>query len=459
MNYSQTASKILSLIGGKENLSNISHCATRLRLNLVDSSNINKSEVEGVEGVVSVVEKAGQFQIIIGLNVDKVYGELEKLTGKINSASVVEESKEKTNLISSIFSSISGIFAPLLPILAGSGILRGLTLLSVQMGILQEASGTYEILSIASMSVFHFLPVMLAFSSGKRFGVSPYISAIIGAALINPAFIDLMGSQGNGAITAFMGIPVVLMDYSATVIPIIFAILVYSYLGKALEKYIPVGMQLVFVPLISLFIMIPFTMIVIGPIGVYGGEFIASIVNNLIESSGLLAGIVVGGGWSVLVSFGLHWAVNPIMINNVSTVGYDYIVPLTFACNFAVIGTALGVFLKSRDKKRKNFNLTGIITIALSGIIEPTLYGTLVKNKMLFLCQIIGGAIGGAFMGFFKVSSNAFVFGGCTTIPAFVGGNLTAAIIGLLISVAVSAVLSYIVVAREEKAIEKKEIA
>jgi len=454
MNYSETAKEILSLVGGEENLANISHCATRLRLNLIDSSNVDHSAVEAVEGVVSVVEKAGQFQIIIGLDVDKVYAELEKLTGKINSSSAGQENEEKAGVVSGIFSAISGIFAPLLPVLAGSGILRGLTLLAVQAGILQEGTGTYTILTVASMSVFYFLPVMLAFSSGKRFGVSPYISAIIAAALINPDFIALMGSQGNGATTSFMGIKVVLMNYSATVIPIIFAIWVYSYLGKALEKYIPVGMQLVFVPLISLFIMIPFTMIVIGPLGVYGGEFIANIVNSLIESSGLLAGIVVGGGWSVLVSFGLHWAVNPIMINNVSTIGYDYIVPLTFACNFAVIGTALGVFLKSRDTKRKNFNLTGIITIALSGIIEPTLYGTLVKNRMLFLSQIIGGATGGAFMGFCKVSSNAFVFGGCTTIPAFVGGNLTAAIIGLLISVVVSAVLAYIFVAREEKKLE-----
>lgn len=454
MNYKHTAKEILTLVGGKENLSNISHCATRLRLKLINSSIVDRSAVEEVEGVVSVVEKAGFFQIIIGLDVDKVYAEFEKLTGKIESTNAStdgEDGADNAGIISSIFSAISGIFAPLLPILAGSGILRGLTLLAVQVGILQQGSGTYEILTVASMTVFHFLPVMLAFSSGKRFGVSPYISAIIGAALINPDFYVLMGSQGNGATTSFLGIPVVLMDYSATVIPIILSIWAYSYLEKTLEKYIPIGMQLVFVPLISLFIMIPFTMIAIGPLGVYGGELIANVVNYLIESSGLLAGIIVGGGWSVLVSFGLHWAVNPIMINNVSTIGYDYIVPLTFACNFAVIGTALGVFLKSKDTKKKNFNLTGIITIALSGIIEPTLYGTLVKNKMLFLCQIIGGAVGGAFMGFFKVSSNAFVFGGVTTIPAFVGGNLAAAIIGLLISVVVSAILAYLCVAREEK--------
>lgn len=450
MNYRKTAEEILRLVGDKPNIANMTHCATRLRFNLVDSSIVDQTAVEGVEGVVSVVEKAGQYQIIIGLGVDKVYAELEKITG-VTTVVKEEQQTGKTSMISNIFSAISGIFAPLLPALAGSGILRGLTLLAVQLGILQESSGTYTILTVASMSIFYFLPVMLAFSAGKRFGVSPYISALIGAALIHPDFIAMMGSQGNGATTTFLGIKTVLMNYNSTVIPIIFSIWLYSYLGKFLEKHIPQGMQLVFVPLISLVIMVPFTVIAIGPIGVYGGEMIASVVNGLIESSGLLAGIVVGGFWSVLVSFGLHWAVNPIMINNVSTIGFDYIVPLTFACNFAVIGTALGVFLKSKDKKRKSFNVTGIVTIALSGIIEPTLYGTLVKNKMLFLCQIIGGAVGGAFMGFFKVSSNAFVFGGCTTIPAFIGGNFTAAIIGLVISVIVSAVLAYLYVGREEK--------
>lgn len=452
MNYKKTAEEIVSLVGGETNISNMTHCATRLRLNLVDASIVDSASVEAVDGVVSVVEKAGQYQIIIGLDVHKVYAEVEKLTGNDTTTTSTENcAKEKTGLINRIFSSISGIFALLLPVLAGSGILRGLTLLAVQLGLLQEGSGTYTILTVASMSVFHFLPVLLAFSAGRRFGVSPYISALIGAALLHPDFIGLMGSQGNGSISMFMGIPVVLMNYSATVFPIIFAIWIYSFLGKFLEKHIPQEMQLVFVPLISLAVMIPFTMITIGPIGVYGGELIAGLVNGLIESSGALAGFVVGGGWSVLVSFGLHWAVNPIMINNVATLGYDYIVPLTFACNFAVIGTALGVVLKTKDKRKKNFNLTGIATITLSGIIEPTLYGTLVKNKMLFLSQMIGGAVGGAFMGACQVSSNAFVFGGCTTIPAFAGGNLTAALIGLAISAAVSAILAYIFVAIEER--------
>lgn len=451
MNYDEKAEKLIRYVGGKENISNMTHCATRLRLNLKDKSIVDTAAVEETEGVVSVVEKGGQYQIVMGLTVDKVYESAEKLLN-LNKSKLEEhsESKEKLGIISSIFSSISSIFAPLLPALAGSGVLRGLTLVAVQLGILSEDSGTYSILTIASMSIFYFLPVLLAFTSAKKFNVSPYISALIGAALIHPDFVALMGTEGNGATIAFAGIPVVLMNYSSTVIPIILAIWIYSYLEKTLRKYIIESLQLVFVPLIALVVMVPFTIIVIGPLGVYGGEFIAGLVNTLIESSGLIAGAVVGGGWSVLVSFGLHWAVNPIMINNVSTLGYDYIVPLTFACNFAVAGAAIGVFLKTKNKKTKSFSLTGAITIGLSGIIEPILYGVLVKYKQIFLAQIIGGAIGGAFMGFFKVSSNAFVFGGLTTTPAFVGGNFLAAVIGLAISFIISGVLAYVLLGKEE---------
>ena len=323
----------------------------------------------------------------------------------------------------------------------------------VQLGLISEDSGTYSILFVASMSVFYFLPVLLAFTSARRFGASPYISALIGAALINPDFIALMGGAGNGATTEFFGIPVVLMNYNSTVVPIILSIWAFSYLYKFLDKHIPETLKLVVVPLVSLAIMVPLTVIVIGPIGVYSGEAVANVVNWLIERSSVLTGILVGGGWSVLVSLGIHWAVNPIMINNVSTYGFDYIVPFTFACNFAVIGTTIGVYFKAKDKKLRSFALTGLVTIALSAIIEATLFGLLVKNKKLFLAQIIGGAVGGAYLGLMQVVTNAFVFGSVTTFPAFVGStssNFIQAMIGLLISMVVSAVLAFVFTNRDE---------
>lgn len=455
MNYKAMAKTILEKIGGSENVGNMTHCATRLRLTLKDTSKADDQAVENIDGVINVINKAGQYQLLIGTEVGKLYDEFEPLV-KGEEEKVVTDSGDvaKGSIISKVFSAVSAIFAPILPALAGSGILRGLLILSVQLGLISENSGTYSILYVASMSVFYFLPVLLAFTSARRFGASPYISALIGAALINPDFIGLMGNAGNGATTEFFGIPVVLMNYNSTVVPIILSIWAFSYLYKFLDAKVPETLKLVVIPLVSLAIMIPLTIIVIGPIGVYSGEAVANVVNWLIERSRILTGVLVGGGWSVLVSLGIHWAVNPIMINNVSTYGFDYIVPFTFACNFAVIGTTLGVYFKARDKKLRGFALTGLVTIALSAIIEATLFGLLVKNKKLFLAQIIGGAVGGAYLGLMKVVTNAFVFGSVTTFPAFVGSNsanFIQAMIGLLISMVVSAVLAFIFTNKDEK--------
>lgn len=455
MNYKVMAKSILEKIGGSENVGNMTHCATRLRLTLKDTSKADDQAVENIDGVINVINKAGQYQLLIGTEVGKLYDEFEPLVKGDGEAAVAKvDDSSKGSIISNIFSAVSAIFAPILPALAGSGILRGLLILSVQLGLISEQSGTYSILYVASMSVFYFLPVLLAFTSARRFGASPYISALIGAALINPDFIGLMGNAGNGATTEFFGIPVVLMNYNSTVVPIILSIWAFSYLYKFLDAKVPETLKLVVIPLVSLAIMIPLTVIVIGPIGVYSGEAVANVVNWLIERSRILTGVLVGGGWSVLVSLGIHWAVNPIMINNVSTYGFDYIVPFTFACNFAVIGTTLGVYFKARDKKLRGFALTGLVTIALSAIIEATLFGLLVKNKKLFLAQIIGGAVGGAYLGLMKVVTNAFVFGSVTTFPAFVGSNSSnfiQAMIGLLISMVVSAVLAFIFTNKDEQ--------
>lgn len=455
MDYKVLAKNILEKIGGPENVANMTHCATRLRLTLRDTSIVNDQEVEDIDGVINVVNRAGQYQLLIGTEVPKLYDEFEPLVkGESNTDTSAKGTESSGNIISNIFSAVSAIFAPILPALAGSGILRGLLILAVQVGLISEDSGTYSILFVASMSVFYFLPVLLAFTSARRFGASPYISALIGAALINPDFIGLMGDTGNGAMTDFFGIPVVLMNYNSTVVPIILSIWAYSYLYKILDAKVPETLKLVIIPLVSLVIMVPLTVIVIGPIGVYSGEAVANVVNWLIERSSVLTGIVIGGGWSVLVSLGIHWAVNPIMINNVSTYGFDYIVPFTFACNFAVIGTTIGIYFKAKDKKLRSFALTGLVTIALSAIIEATLFGLLVKNKKLFLAQIIGGAVGGAYLGLMKVVTNAFVFGSVTTFPAFVGdksSNFIQAMIGLLISMVVSAVLAYMFTNKDEK--------
>lgn len=452
--WNAMAQGILDAVGGPENISGMTHCATRLRLNLKDDAACDDAAVKEVEGVVNTLNKAGQYQVLIGTEVPKLYEKFEPLV-KGSGAEISAATKDEgESIVSQVFSAISGIFAPLLPAMAGSGILRGFVILAAQLGIIAEGSGTYTILYTLAMSVFYFLPVLLGFSAGKRFGASPYLSALICACLLYPDFIALMGDTGNGAMTDLFGIPVVLMSYNSTVIPAILASWAYSFLYKWLDEHVSEMLKLVVLPAVSLLVMVPLTMIVIGPLGVYAGEGIGFVVNWLIERSSVLAGILVGGGWSVLVSMGIHWAVNPIMINNIAPVGYDYICPFTFACNFGVIGCALGVFLKARDQKLRTFSMTGVISIALSAIIEPTLFGMLVQNKKLWLAQIIGGAAGGAFCGLMGVVTTAFTFGSVTTFPAFVSSdamNFAWAMVGMLIAFAVSAVLGFVFCDKEQK--------
>ncbi|MGI2264822.1 beta-glucoside-specific PTS transporter subunit IIABC [Staphylococcus cohnii] len=440
MNYKTISEFILKNIGGKDNIQSVTHCATRLRFILNDESLVNESALNESDDIIQAFSKGGQYQVIIGTEVPKVYNELIESTEISNEKS----QKQKSSLISSFFNTIASIFTPLLPALAGAGILRGLLLLVNQLGWISEKSGTYIILTAASMSVFYFFPILLAFTSAQRFKVNPYIAAVIGASLIHPDLINLLGHHGNGTLTSFFGIPVILMNYSSTVIPAILAIWVYSYLEKFLEKYIWKSIQIICVPLIALLVIVPLTIILFGPFGVYVGEWIASSINWLSESNGWITGLVVGGIWNIFVVFGLQWAVNPIMISNISTLGFDKIVPLTAAANFGIAGATFAVLIKSKNKKMKSFSLSALLSIFFAGITEPAIYGVAIKLKRPFIGALIGGAIGGAYIGGMGVKSYAFVFGGLTTLPAFVGSTFVQYIIGLIICFSVGAIATYI---------------
>jgi PTS system beta-glucosides-specific IIC component len=437
---------ILEAVGGESNVQSVACCATRLRFELRDKSKADKSTLEGIKEVISIVDHAGQYQVVIGPGVNVVYDQLIEGT---NLASIHEDDDEdevvakgeKKSPLSVFMETISALFTPILPLLAGSGVLRGIVLLLTQVGWLSTEGSTYAILTCASTAVFYFLPVLLAYTGAKKFKCNPYVSVAIMGALIMPTFINLMGDTGNGAVADFFGVPVVLMTYSSTVIPAVFSIYVYSKLEKVLTKHIPQALQLCFVPLISLLVMVPFTAAVIGPLGVYLGDGIASIVTGLVNLNGWIAGAIVGGVWNILVIFGIHWAVNPVMIQNIGLLGYDYIVPFTAATNFGMAGATFGVFLRTKDTKMKAYSMSALLSIFFAGITEPAIYGVGVRYKKPLISAFVGGALGGAFMGGMGVKAYAFVFGGLTTIPAFAGPTLVFYLIGLAICFVVSTIV------------------
>ncbi|WP_311407673.1 beta-glucoside-specific PTS transporter subunit IIABC [Liquorilactobacillus uvarum] len=440
--------KILALVGGENNIQGISHCATRLRMLLKDDqiASKNKGIIEDLNGVISVVENGGQFQVIIGPAVTNVYDQLLDGT-KLNqeSAQDDEHEKNKNGLISSFLDIVAGIFTPLLPLLAGSGVLRGIVLLLSQVGWLSESSGTYHILTAASTAVFYFLPILLAITSAEKFKVNKYVAAAVMGALIMPEFTQIMGNNGNGVITHFLGIPIVTMAYTSTVIPAILSIWCLSYVERYLKKYIPESLQLLFVPLASLFIMVPLTAGAFGPFGVYLGEWISNGINILMNSNGWIAGAIVGGAWNLFVIFGLQWAVNPVMIQNISKLGYDSIVPLTAAANFGMAGATLGTFFRTKDTKMKAYSISALLSIFFAGITEPAIYGIGVKYKKPLIGAVVGGAVGGAFIGGLHVKAFAFVFGGLTTLPAFVGSTFVSYVLGLIICFAVALIVTLVI--------------
>lgn len=456
--FTELSNHIVEHVGGAKNVTELYHCMTRLRFKLKDVSQADAKKLENLDGVITVVEGNGQYQVVIGNDVSAVYKEIIANHPIKPAGESGEDTKaEKTgNIVSRFFNTMSGIMTPIVPALAGAGMLKAiLVILSTTLGILSVDDSTYKILAAAGNSVFYFLPLLLALSTARMFGANIFVAVTIMGALMEPSFTKLMENVGD--ITYFLNIPVVLMSYSSTLIPAMLAIWVYSYLERYLKKVIPVNLQLFAVPLISLMIMVPLTAAAIGPVGVYLGNGIAYGINYLSSTNGLLMGAIIGGGWTFLVMFGLHWGLVPAMINNISLYGVDTIKPTAAAATFASSGAALGVFLKAKDKKLKAYALSALLPSLLAGVTEPIVYGISVKLKRPLIAQVIGGVVGGAFIGAMHATVLAYVFPAVTTLPAFATDTFVYFLIGIGLSFVISAVLTYIL-GFEEQAEEPQSL-
>lgn len=411
MSYGSLANEILKLVGGEENISSLVHCATRLRFKLKDNEKASKKELNELEGVLSVVESGGQFQVVIGNHVSDVYKEIIKIGHfETNSDS---SNGQKENLSSRIFEVISGSFSPLIPALAGAGMLKALLTVLTTFHWLSADSGTYHILASAGNAIFYFLPIILGITIAAKLGANPYVAGVIGAALLEP---NLTGLMAAGTTSDFIGIPVTLMDYSSTVFPIFIAITIYTVLERFLKKITHKNVQLFLVPMLSLMIMVPLTVLIFGPFGVYVGNGIGTVITALSGKSGILTGAIMGAGWTFLVVLGLHWGLVPIMIQNFAGNG-DPLIATAGASIFALAGLALGIFIKTKDKKLKAISGSTLPPALLAGITEPIIYSLLVRYKRTIPYVAIAGALGGAFNGFFGVKQLAFAFPCLFSIP------------------------------------------
>ncbi|SDZ48977.1 PTS system, beta-glucosides-specific IIC component [Evansella caseinilytica] len=446
--YKKLATSIIEGVGGEDNVLSLYHCMTRLRFKLKNGKNFNKKQLEQLDGVISVVESNGQYQLIIGNAVSEVHDTIVKLYNIAVSSDETEENVKKGNIIARLFNIMSSIITPVVPTLAGSGMLKALLVIfTTYFGMSNEGS-TYLILSAASNAVFYFFPIVLAISAARTFGVSIFVSVAIMGALLEPQFTGLMSQVGD--IVDFAGIPIVLMNYNGQIISAILAIWMYSYLEKFLKRYIPKLIEMFAVPMLSLLIMVPLTAGIIGPFGVYVGNGIADGITFLTNESGMLTGAIIGAGWTFLVMFGVHWGIVPAMLSNLSATGYDTIRPPVATATFAQAGVALGVFFKAKDKKLKSYAISSMMPALLAGITEPIVYGLSVKYKRPMIAAVIGGTIGGGFAGAMKTTVMAYVFPALTTLPAFMTETFSYYIISITIAFTLTAILTYIFGFNEE---------
>lgn len=440
------AKEVLELVGGEQNVNSLVHCATRLRFTLKDKSKANTAKLLKTDGVITVKESGGQYQVVIGNNVPEVFAEIGKISNLTKDAKKSSaKSEEKGNIFGRAVDIVSSIFAPLLGVMAGAGILKGLLLIAVNFGWLVNTSTTYTIFYAAADSLFYFLPVLLAVTTARKFGGNIFVALTIAGALIYPTIVALKATPPEGGVD-FLGIPVTMMSYSSTVVPIILSIFVMSKIEKFLTSKIHDSVKNFVVPFILLVIMVPVTLIVFGPIGVSAGNAVAKAMVAAFAFNPILAGAIMGASWQLLVMFGIHWGLVPVFINNIAVHGRDGVKPSATASVFAQTGAMVGVMLKTKNKQLRTLAGSAAIT-GLFGITEPGIYGVTLPLKKPFIAGIIGAAFGGGIIGW--AGTNAFASGapGLLTLPIFYGPGgegFTGLIIGIVVAFLVSAGLTYV---------------
>ncbi|MEK4995105.1 beta-glucoside-specific PTS transporter subunit IIABC [Paenibacillus sp. FSL H7-0918] len=428
MSYEQLSKDIIQSVGGEKNINNVIHCATRLRFTLNDEQKADKENLEKMKGIIGVVSKGGQFQVIVGTHVADVYKEIAK---SISPNSDSGENKVKKPIGTLIFDVISRSFSPLIGALAGAGMLKALLTVLASLHVLSADSETYKVLAGASNAVFYFLPIFLGITLSIRLGVNAYVGGSIGAALLEPNITGLASVESPH----FLGIPLVISDYSSSVFPIFIAICIYALLDKQLRKFIHKDLQMFLVPMLCLIVIVPLTILAFGPFGVNVGNLIGDAILFLSTKSGIVTGAIVGIAWTYLTVLGLHWGLVPIILENIAK-GGDPIYAMAGMAIFAQLGVALGIFLKTKDKQLKTLAGSTFIPGALSGVTEPIIYGLLTRYKRTFIYVTIAGGVGGALSGLFKVKMEVFAFVSVLSLPAFSPLVVQAIIAGVTIVLA-----------------------
>lgn len=473
--YDGLARIIIQNVGGKSNIISVAHCITRLRFKLKDESKANKEVLESTDGVIKVMQAGGQYQVVIGNQVNDVYDAVLEV-GHLNAAGAVDEdgnavddggseSGGKKSPVSMLIDVISGTLQPTLGVLAATGIIKGLLALFDFIGLIPSTSGTYQVWYAMADGFFYFLPIILGYTAAKKFKINEFIGMAIGIALCYPAMVNSTAGEVLGTVfggtafemsyyQTFMGIPVIMpaSGYTSSVVPIILAVAIAAPIEHWLKKVIPDVIKLFVVPFVTLVIMVPLTYLVIGPVASILCSILSLIFNAIYSIpvvGGIIGGILIGAFWQVLVIFGLHWGLVPLAMINYGLMGYDTFLSPYFCVSFAQTFVVLAIILKTKNEKTKKVAIPAFIS-GIFGVTEPAIYGVTLPKKKPFVYSCIAGAIGGAFTGFMNTRSYSIGGLGLFGLPSFIDTtgdmgitNMIYIIIAILIASVVGFALTY----------------
>ena len=433
--YDKLAVDIIKAVGGKENIVKASRCATRLRLVLKETTNEAKENVSNLTGVITVVESGGQFQVVIGTHVGKVF---DKVASELNLDSNTIEDEPKASILNRIIATMSAVFAPFIYILAAAGILQGCLILINMANPSFSSTGTYEVLSFMSWAPFTFLPIFIAITASKHFKCNAFIAVACCAALVSPTWAEIASRIADGESVRFLGISLAETTYTSSVLPPLFLVWILSYVERFVDKKLPEVIKSLFTPFICMIVMVPLTILVIGPLSDSLATGIANGYNYLYNLAPAVAAAVIGGLWQVVVIFGVHWGVTPMCLANYDLYGMDTFQAFQTMAVIAQAGAVFGVFVKARNKQTKNIALSAGVT-GIFGITEPAIYGVNLRFKKPFICGCIAGAIGAVVGSFFNIAYYAYAgLPGLLTVVNSITPDNPKSIIGMLLGAAIS---------------------
>jgi len=452
MDNRELAKAILSNVGGEKNISHFTNCVTRLRFQLKDDMKVNQQEISRLDGVLGVQFQGDQFQVILGGRVASVANELNEITSLTGS----DDENNGEIGVSSVLNTLSSILTPALPPVIAGGLLKGFIFMFINFGWADGGTDTIIFLNGLSDAMFYFFPFLLAVSSAKRFKTNEYLALTLAGLMMYPFAI----AEGQQVMKLFGFIPIAVVDYSASVLPIIFSVWLLKYVKRFFDKYIPEMVNMVFSPLLSLLIVAPIAMSVLAPLGYYIGEYIAHGIKWLIDFSPWLAGLVVGSTRPILVLGGMHHAMNPLVQQEISSFGSSQMLAMMLMSTFAQATAPLVVYFRAKQAKEKQVALSAVIPGYL-GITEPSIYGVLVKYKGAMIATCLGGGIGAAVSTMLGGQSFGFVMPGILSLPAFMGDGFIGIIVGMIISIVSTAILTFLLMNRfseGEKDVQKDSL-